>query len=285
MRSKKLTYTLSALMFAGLGFLSPLMADDIDALTVPKHDLKIGFAIDGRVGQMNVKSGQQVKKGQVIAELVDEEGKTMLAEYEILVNSDLEVQSAKAKHDLAKVELKRVQDLAKKSAAAIFEVTRAEASEKVASIEWELTKRKQKELREQYNRAIARHDEYVMRAPMDSVVEQLTVDVGESVERTKPIIRLVVIDPLWINAPVPTQQTMKLKLGDPAWIIHRLEGQEKPVQGKIIWIASVADPASDTRSIRIEVPNPQGLPAGSHVGVRFTAEPTNAKTVSAQGVK
>ncbi len=267
-----------------MGLFAPVMAEDVDAMTVPKHDLKIGFAIDGRVGAMNVKAGQTVKKGEIIAELVDDEGKTMLAEYEILVNSDLEVQSAKAKFDLAKIEHDRVKNLASKNAAAIFEVTRAAASELVAQIEHQLSQRKQKELREQYNRAIARHNEYVMRAPMDAVVEQLTVDVGETVERTKPIVRLVVIDPLWVNAPVPTNQTMKLKVGDPAWVTHRLEGQEKAIQGKIIWIASVADPASDTRSIRVEMPNSQGLPAGSHVGVRFTAEP-DAKTAGTQGGK
>jgi RND family efflux transporter MFP subunit len=292
MRLKKALHRLSALTIAALALSfyagSHAWAQDIDAMTVPKYDLKFGFAIDGRVQTMNVKPGQEVKKGDIIAELVDDEGKTMLAEYKILTESPFEVDGAKARYDLAKIELDRVRTLASKNAAAVFEVTRAEASEKVAGIEWELSKRKQLELAQQYERAKARHQEYVMRAPMDGVVEQITVEVGESVERTKPILRVVVIDPLWVNAPVPTNQTMKLKVGDSAWVTPKLEGHEQPVEGKIIWIASVADPASDTRSIRVEVPNPKRLPAGAHVGVRFTPEPTPTaatNTGSKQGSK
>ncbi len=277
MRHKTALHCISALTVAlAISFCAgtSASAQDVDAMTVPKYDLKFGFAIDGRVQNMNFKPGQEVKKGDIIAELVDDEGKTMLAEYKILTEQPFEVDEAKARFDLAKIELARVRSLSENKAAAPFEVIRAEASEAVARIGYELTKRKQLELAQQYERAKARHQEYVIRAPMDGVVEQVTVEVGESVERTKPIIRVVVIDPLWVNAPIPTNQTMKLKVGDSAWVTPKLEGHTQPVEGKIIWIASVADPASDTRSVRIEVPNPKRLPAGAHVGVRFTPEPT-----------
>jgi RND family efflux transporter MFP subunit len=264
-----------AISFGSLAQAQENQSEEVDAITVPRHDLRLGFTIDGKIQTINVKPGDRVKQGDVIVELRDDEGKTMLAEYQILLNSDLEVQAAKARMDLAEIDLKRITSLRNERASSNFEVVRAEASAKVATIEYELSQRKLKELREQYNRAVARHNEYILKAPIDGVVEQVTVEEGETVERTKPILRMVVTDPLWINAPVPTNQTLNLKVGDKAWITHKLRGQSgKPLEGKVIWIASVADAASDTRLVRVEVPNPQRLPAGGHVGVRFE-EPKN----------
>ena len=81
---------------------------------------------------------------------------------------------------------------------------------------------------------------------------------------------LVVTDPLWIDAWVRIEQTLKLKRGDPALIRLKLPGHyDRPVQGKIIHLGQVANPSSDRRLVRIEMANPQQLPAGIEVTVSF----------------
>ena len=116
-----------------------------------------------------------------------------------------------------------------------------------------------------------------MRAARAGVVEQVTVREGETVEERKPILRMVVTDPLWVDAMVATRQTLGLKLGSPAWVSHKdLIGHEKPIEGQVIHIASVADAASETRLVRVSVPNPDNLPAGAHVTVSFVPPKTLA---------
>ena len=48
-------------------------------------------------------------------------------------------------------------------------------------------------------------------------------------------------------------------------------GKGRSAKGKIINIAPVADPASDTISVKIELPNPTSRPPGEHVKVFFPA--------------
>ena len=64
---------------------------------------------------------------------------------------------------------------------------------------------------------------------------------------------------------------MELKwLGHSSWKIR--------AAGKVIYIAAVADAASNTRTVRVEVPNKALRPAGEHVKVRFKSPPRVARS-------
>src|SRR5690606_18617156 len=116
-----------------------------------------------------------------------------------------------------------------------------------------------------------RHEKYTIRAPQAGVMEEIIVDAGETVEALKPVMRMVVIDPLRIDAPVRTRETLELKVGDPAWVRSPLRKANDFIRGEIVHLASVADAASNTRLVRIEIPNDVGVPAGIHVQVSFKA--------------
>jgi len=87
--------------------------------------------------------------------------------------------------------------------------------------------------------------------------------------------------------PVPLKQAMSLRKGQKAVVEFPLsvdagktQGNAPATQyaertirkgalGKIIYIASVADAASETLMVRVEMPNPSGRPAGEKVHVKF----------------
>jgi multidrug efflux system membrane fusion protein len=276
-RAKRLELTVSmmkrslcaAALVAGLLFCPQWVMAQYDAVTQPRYDLKMGFTVPGQVSVMKVKQGDHIKKDETLAELEDSEGEALVKLYEIRANSDLEALSAKAKLDLAVVERDRLADLVQQHAASKFELERAKASAEVAKLEADMALRQRAETDEQLKQAASRHARYILKAPIDGFVDQLSVAVGENVEANKPVIRLVATETLWIDTAVPTGQTLKLKLGDAAWVKSKLAGYEKPVVGKIIFLASVADAASDTRPVRVEIANSQTLPAGGHVVVYF----------------
>jgi multidrug efflux system membrane fusion protein len=110
-----------------------------------------------------------------------------------------------------------------------------------------------------------------LRAPFDGRVDDVSVDVGEVKKETERVARVVAVNPLWIDVPAPTGQTMTLALkpGDPAWVILDIPGEARVSRGKIIEVGAEADPASNTRRVRVELPNPTEHPAGLTAWVRF----------------
>lgn len=268
-------------LLVGLGASPQWASAQHDAVTQPRYDLKLGFTVPGQLSAVKVKQGDRVKKGDILGELEDSEGEALIKLYEIRSKSDLELKSAQAKLRLAIVEEKRVAYLVENKAGSTFELERAKASAEVAALEADMATRQRLETDEQLKQAASRHARYILKAPIDGVVDQLTVATGENVEANKPVIRLVSTETLWIDAAVPTGQTLKLKIDDKAWVRSKLEGFSKPIVGKIIFLASVADAASDTRPVRIEIANTQNLPAGGHVIVYFS-DP-DGKTADAAG--
>ena len=251
----------------------------IDAVTKARHDLKLGFTVDGKVVRVLIKPGDRVKRGQLLMELYDEEGKSLVDLYELRAKSKLELESAGAALRLAKVEEGAIRRAFENDAAKPIEVERAEIRTTQATLELQMAKQRGIEAVHQLKQASARHEQYQLHAPTPGVVDQVIVAEGELIEKLKPVLRLVVIDPLWVDVSVPTEDTLRLKRGGDAWVQSYMAGHEEPAVGKIIHLAQVADAASDTRLVRVEVSNPRHIPAGGQVTVTF--QPPRSGSASA----
>jgi len=119
---------------------------------------------------------------------------------------------------------------------------------------------------EDYEQAKVQVDRMAMKSPVAGRVEFVYVEAGESVEALGDVVRLVKTDPLWTDVPVPLARARHLKLGDTLQVVLPEAGAVS-VAGKIIHIAAVADAAAETLTIRLEVPNPKGRPAGERIRV------------------
>lgn len=248
---------------------SPLAWGQVDAITVASYDLRMGFTVDGKIAQVPVKAGDRVKAGDLLMSLVDLEGQAMVLQYTLKANSDLLVRSAKEQLRLAQIEAKAIKALFDKNAATPIEVDRAEVKAAIAALDVENAKQQLEEAKYILAQAKSRHDKYELRAPIDGVIDTLVGRQGEGVESLKPVLRLVNTDVLYIDAAVPTKDTLLLKPSGQVWVKFKILPDAAPATGKILYLARVADSASDTRIVRIEVPNTQGLPAGGAVTVYF----------------
>ena len=104
-----------------------------------------------------------------------------------------------------------------------------------------------------------------IKSPFSGLVEEVLMHEGESsTDAMSKVIRLVKIDPLWVDVPMPLAQTRKMQIGAEV----EVQFGATTVKGKVIFMAAVADGASATRLVRVEVPNPTGRPAGEHVEVK-----------------
>ena len=244
------------------------------AVTRPSQDAFMGFSAPTRVTEVLIRSGLTVKKGDMILRGDDAEDAALLKIQEVRVAEPLQVEGAKASMDLAKLEYDRLREAFAKNASGVQEVERARLGYEVRRIEYLVAQNQETQEKLQLDRMKARVDKFRVRAPFDGIVDTVNADVGQVVNENEKIVRVVDIDPLWIDVNAPTDDTTTLTLtpGARAWVLCDVAGQARMVTGTVVEVAPTADPASRTRRVRVEVKNPAGqtqLLAGEPVWVRL----------------
>jgi multidrug efflux pump subunit AcrA (membrane-fusion protein) len=119
-------------------------------------------------------------------------------------------------------------------------------------------------------------------SPIAGRVEKVAVETGEAIERLGPVIQLVNVDPLRIDVPVPLAEAERLKTGQQVSVSFPDNPADASANGQITHISSVADAASDTLRVRIEVSNPLGRPAGERITVGFPSLASGGKPAKTQ---
>ncbi|MEO1131000.1 MAG: efflux RND transporter periplasmic adaptor subunit, partial [Planctomycetota bacterium] len=139
-----------------------------------------------------------------------------------------------------------------------------------------LAQQRRHEAELQLAEALLSLEQFTIRAPTSGIIERVLADAGETVRELTPIVRLVSIDPLRIDAATPLETALRIRPGHPALVRYRAAGLTEAFEARVVHVASVADAASGTRLVRLELANPQGLPAGARVSVRFGQETAEA---------
>lgn len=242
----------------------------IAAITVPSGDVTLSFVQPGRIAEIHFKEGDQVKAEDVLVQLDDAVEQIRLAQLKAESENRTHILAAEASLAQKKVDLKKLQIAAERNAATELEVEHAkldvriaELSLKLAVFEHEQAQRKYDELKQQiFNMRL--------RTPIDGSIEKIDVEKGESVDATGSVARVVRIDPLWIDVPVPIAKTTNLNRGNSAQVEFP-DPFRTSIDGTIVFVGAVADAASGTLRVRVEVPNKSHRPAGEHVRVSFPA--------------
>jgi multidrug efflux system membrane fusion protein len=190
--------------------------------------VEIKSETDGRVVALDVEDGSLVKEGEIIVRLSPGDRPARLAE-------------AKALLAQRKIEYEADQKLRQKGfradtqvAATEASLEAAEAAVKIAEVELDYTR---------------------IRAPFDGVIDQRLVELGDFVDRGDAIAHLVELDPMLIVTQVNERDIQRLEVGAPGKA--RLMTGET-VEGRIRHISAIADEATRTFRVELEVANPEG---------------------------
>jgi RND family efflux transporter MFP subunit len=243
-------------------------------VTRPSKDAVMSFTITAEIAEIRAVGGQRVRAGEVMIRARDEEANAGLAVQRVRANNDAPVASAKASLDLAEVRFKRIKEADAQNAASPQEIDERRVAVDAARAALANAERQLEEERKRLVQLEEQAKRYVIEAPFDGIVEAVAMDVGQAVEPPAPVIRVVAVDPMWVDLPVPTSETMGLALkpGARAWGMLDVPGA--PVlEGTVLYVSPVADAAAETRRVRVELKNPQMLPPGTRARVRFTAPP------------
>jgi multidrug efflux system membrane fusion protein len=241
------------------------------AVTRSSRDATLAFPFPAEVAEILIRGGQPVKKGDLIIRARDEEFRYQRDLQKLTAESDLDIQKAQAACDQAKVELDAQEQAKVKGGGNKIDIDRARTTWEVKKAELAIARLEHQQQGIQLKYKEAQLERNFLRAPFDGRVDEVYVDVGEVKKDSDKITRVVCVDPLWIDVPTPTSQTITLGLkpGDPAWTVLAVPGDSVVLKGKIIELGAEADAASDRRRVRVEVPNPKEIPAGMTCWVRF----------------
>jgi RND family efflux transporter MFP subunit len=242
---------------------APVKPKGLQAITKPSKDVTVSFVRPGQIVQMLLSKGDEVKEGQLIAQQDDSEEQAALARDKRIAEDDTEIKAEEVIHD------KKVHDVEtmKLFSGSQMEIDNAILDEKVEAARIQIAKVKREDalLKVAETSAVVKKLRIV--APISGIVAEEYLKAGECAEagNTKAV-RIVQLDPLWAEVPVPFLQARKLNKGDPALVTFS-DGKERA--GNVVVVSPTGDPASETILVRVAIPNPEKIPSGENVFVNF----------------
>lgn len=241
---------------------------ELDCVIEPSEIAELSSSVRGIMSEILVERGDWVKKGQIVARLESsvEQATVALAQAEAQASSLIRARSARL--GLAEKRLQRVLELNKTKAIASQALDEAETDKVLAQAELEQARHDLHLAELRLVRARSLLDLHAIKSPVNGTVQVVHVSAGESVQ-DRPIMTIVQIDPLYVEAIVPVKMFGQITLGDPAHIYP-----EEPLGGEflasVVMVEQIIDAPSGTFGVRLKLSNLENkLPAGLRCKVGF----------------
>jgi len=241
------------------------------------------FQVGGRVAKVYVEEGQQVKQGQVLAELEPSDykyafdaasGQSMTAEANALQAKNglraQELEQARVDFEQAKDEYQRHKYLFDHQSLSANDFHKYETAYLSAQQRYDMAKQgtraetKQAASAQahtanaQLNEAKKHLNDCKLRAPISGFIGMRHVNVGDTVAPGNPVFSVLDLDPVKVEVGVPESDIGKVHVGARAVVaIPSLDGQR--FDGKVEAVGVSADTVSRTFKTKIVVPNPKHI--------------------------
>lgn len=238
---------------------------EVYGISKPSAEVGMGFTSAGRVASVNVQVGDAVKAGDVIAEQDCRVLDARIKQVALEATSTVEIDAARAELAQREQELVKISQVHEKGAATDLERERAELEVTIGKFRVSASEEKRELASYRLEELRAERDMLAIKSPVDGYVEKLLIEAGESPQAMEPVVWIVDCDPLWIEAPVPFAAIAEIAIGDMLDVMFPME--ETPEKGTVAVISRVADSASETVLVRIDVPNQRGRKAGLRVRI------------------
>ena len=228
-----------------------IMAGDIasyisaTANLVAEDQVKVLSEAEGRVERLNVEEGDLVKKGQVLAVLVQDEAR--------IAKSKVELKASNTSAALLRAQDSFEQGLISSEAFDKLKMDHEIAMQEVAEAEWRLAKT-------------------VIRAPFTSRITERFITVGQHLRPGDELFTVADYDPLVARIYLPERDVYELEEGREVRITPAA-GTELSFTGRIRQIAPVVDTATGTVKVTVEAVNaPAGVRPGAFVAIDIVRE-------------
>jgi RND family efflux transporter MFP subunit len=262
---------LSAIIVFSAAGLIPVWAEDLgtlDCLIEPHEVIDVASRVDGIVDSIVVERGDLVAANQVLVNLDAGVEKAAVAAARSRAKASSEVDANNVSVEFASRRQDRLETLFKDSVISGDQMDEISTEASLSKIRLRQAVENQRIAELELAQSVEILDRHTIRSPIEGVVVQRYLSVGESTE-DQPLVRIAQIDPLRIEVIVPVMAFGAIEKGQLAYI-----SPEAPSEGRFPAIVSVvdrvADAASGTFRVRLSMPNPDyAVPSGLKCSVEF----------------
>jgi RND family efflux transporter MFP subunit len=239
-----------------------------DCMIGPNEIVDVGSAITGVIDEVLVERSDYVEADQVLAKLEAEVEEAAVRVARARAERTVDIRAGEAGLDLDEKRQARAQELFDKDVLSLDVRQQVEAETTLAALELERAREDHRLASLQLEQAEAALERRTIRSPVSGfVVERLLVP-GEVVDR-ETVIRIAQVDPLRVEAILPTDWFGRMHPGDRAEIVPEGAGAA-PQVAQVELVDPVIDGASGTFVVHLLLANPdRALPAGLRCQVRF----------------
>ncbi len=242
-----------------------------DCVMTPSQIVDLGSPEAGQLREVLVDRGDRVSAGQVVATLESRLEKSNLSIASLRAETYTEVRLRKAAFENDKRTEERLSSLVTAKAASVHDRDNATADADLSA--WRVLKaRDDMELYElELSRARTALDRRSIRSSIDGWVAARLSDPGEYVD-DQPLLRIVKLDPLHVEAILPMRLFGKIKTGMSGSVVPELS-QATALKATVILVDPMGDAGSGTFGARLELSNPdETTPAGVKCRVNLETE-------------
>ncbi|MGR6035100.1 MAG: efflux RND transporter periplasmic adaptor subunit [Candidatus Nitrosoglobus sp.] len=213
---------------------------------------RIGASVTGRITALHAMLGQEVQRGDLLAELNSTGLGTAQAAY----------LKASSQVNLRKLAVSRARRLLAGDVIGSAELQEREAALIEAQVEMRtaadqlLVLGMNEEDIEQLTRNRQINSRLPIIATLSGIVIERRINLGQVVQPSDNLYTIADLSHVWLVAEIPEKRAHLIQEGEEAEAeISALPGP--PVKGKLIYVADVVDPNTRTVTVRMEIPNPQ----------------------------
>lgn len=254
---------------AEAGAAPPIAAQTFNCVIEARQTVKLASSALGVVAELRVDRGDVVRKGQMLGKLDDSVETANLVLAKTKAANDHEITGHRARLDFLRKKFSRALELSITNLVSQNTRDETESDMKVEQQQLYVS-----ELQLAIARLEAEHAQVLLSqrgfiSPINGVVVERLLSVGEYRNDQSPILTLAEIDPLRVEVFVPTIYFGQITAGSVGHV-----RPEEPIGGdrdaSVIVVDKVMDAASGTFGVRLSLPNPGlALPAGLKCKIRF----------------
>jgi len=242
----------------------------LDCVVEPHMVVDLSTQIDGIVETILVDRGDLVEQDQIVVTLESAVEQAAVDFARARAQATSELRAGQVSVDFAQRREERVQTLHRDNVVSTDQFDEVETETRLAQLQLDQAEEANRLARLELRRAEETLRRHTIRSPIDGVVVQRYLAPGESV-RLQPILRLAQLDPLRVEVIVPVSAFGKIKVGQTA-IVQPEEPMVGNYEAEIVIVDRVADAASGTFRVALDLPNPDySLPSGLKCLVQFQA--------------
>lgn len=227
-----------------VGPLTPVVSVVGTVTLDPAHVAAVGTRLKGLVRSMRRFEGDEVKAGEILAEVDSAE----------LADAQASVRMLAAEREAAKANAEREEQLfaQRLSTAREFEVAQAEFTKYNALLK--AAQQRVLALGGDPNDRRAVMGRHLLRSPINGTIIDRNIATGQSVVADHVAFRIANLDHLWVELAVYEQNLGSIRIGDQV-TLKLLSDPEVAIDGRIAHIGAQVHPETRSADVRVEVDN------------------------------